>query len=59
MKKCAVMFAILVLTLLLAVLTDTSAKVVTGDSLVTEESNTEILTLSDEFQAHIERTENQ
>ncbi len=55
MKKCAVMFAFLVLTLLLAVLTDTSAKVVVGDDLVTEESNTKALTLSDEFRVHIEK----
>ncbi|VAW13121.1 hypothetical protein MNBD_BACTEROID03-553 [hydrothermal vent metagenome] len=53
------MFAFLVLTLLLAVLTDRSATVVTDDGLVAEENNTEVLTLSDEFQAHIERTENQ
>jgi len=55
MKKCAVMFAILVLTLLLAVLTDTSTKVVVGDDLVAEENNTKVLTLSDEFQVHIEK----
>ena len=59
MKKCVVMFTILVLTLLLAVLTDRSATVVTSDGLVVEENNTEVLTLSDEFQAHSERTENQ
>ncbi len=53
------MFTILVLTLLLAVLTDRSATVVTSDGLVVEENNTEVLTLSDEFQAHSERTENQ
>ncbi len=43
MKKCFVMFALLVLTLLLAVLTDNSDKVNLDDGIVMEENNTEIL----------------